>query len=113
MRYAAIYVLAVSGGNYAVRWALSRVPDAARVNVGMAQAGRWIGYLERLMILTMILGGSYSAVGFVFAGKAIARFREQKQTEVLPAGHLRQLCLGGSAGLPGQRQDLDFSCLSS
>ena len=81
MRYAAIYVLAVSGGNYAVRWALSRVPDAARVNVGMAQAGRWIGYLERLMILTMILGGSYSAVGFVFAGKAIARFREQKQTE--------------------------------
>lgn len=36
MRYAAIYVLAVSGGNYAVRWALSRVPDAARVNGGLA-----------------------------------------------------------------------------
>ncbi len=80
-KYALLYLLAVAGGNYAVRWVLGRVPEVAGVNEGLARAGRWIGYLERLMILTMILGGSYSAVGFVFAGKAIARFREQKQTE--------------------------------
>lgn len=35
-----------------------------------------IGYLERLLILTFTLVGSYSAVGFVLAAKSIFRFGE-------------------------------------
>jgi len=79
--YAILYVLAVWGGNYAVRWVLRQVPEVAEPAGGLAQAGRWIGYLERLMILTMILAGAYNGVGFVFAGKAIARFQNREQTE--------------------------------
>ena len=64
-----------------MRWVLAKVPGVYEGDSGLAQAGRWIGYLERLMILTMILAGAYNGVGFVFAGKAIARFQNREQTE--------------------------------
>jgi len=35
-----------------------------------------IGYLERVLILTFTLVGSYAAVGFVLAAKSIFRFGE-------------------------------------
>ncbi len=39
-------------------------------------AGALIGYLERILILTFTLLGSYTAVGFVLAAKSIFRFGE-------------------------------------
>ena len=81
LKYAILYTVTVWGGNYAVRWVLSQVPGVSQIEPGLEQAGRWIGYLERLMILTMILAGAYTGVGFVFTGKAIARFQSREQTE--------------------------------
>ncbi len=81
LEYALLYLLVIEGGNHAVRFVLDRVPGVQDVEPGLSQAGRWIGYLERLMILTMILAGAYNGVGFVFAGKAIARFQSREQTE--------------------------------
>jgi hypothetical protein len=80
VKYALLYLLAVWAGNYAVRWVLAQVPGVEEKG-GLDEAGRWIGYLERLMIITMILANAYSGVGFVFAGKAIARFQSREQTE--------------------------------
>lgn len=42
----------------------------------IAQAGVYIGLLERFLTLVFLLGGQYSAVGFIFAAKSIARYRE-------------------------------------
>lgn len=42
---------------------------------GLKNAGTWIGYLERLLILTFILLQQYSAIGFLIAAKSIFRFR--------------------------------------
>ncbi len=81
IKYIMLYLLVVEGGNYAVRFVLDQVPGVQDHVNGLFQAGRWIGYLERLMILTMILAGAYNGVGFVFAGKAIARFQSHEQTE--------------------------------
>ena len=81
LAYALLYLLVVEGGNHVVRFVLDQVPGVQDVEPGLSQAGRWIGYLERLMILTMILAGAYNGVGFVFAGKAIARFQSREQTE--------------------------------
>ncbi len=81
VEYALLYLLVIEGGNHAVRFVLDQVPGVQDVEPGLSQAGRWIGYLERLMILTMILAGAYNGVGFVFAGKAIARFQSREQTE--------------------------------
>lgn len=38
------------------------------------QAGRLIGTLERLIMLTLISIGEYSAIGFVLTAKSIARY---------------------------------------
>jgi len=78
--YLLLFLLVVPGGSFFVRWVLARVP-AVRPRPGLLDAGRWIGYLERALILALILAGEPSGVGFVFAGKAIARFSERAQVE--------------------------------
>jgi hypothetical protein len=47
---------------------------------GLVAGGELIGYLERLLILTFMLVGSYAAVGFVLAAKSIFRFGELNQS---------------------------------
>lgn len=41
---------------------------------GLKDAGRYIGMLERVMILTFIFMGQFSAIGFLVAAKSILRF---------------------------------------
>jgi hypothetical protein len=38
--------------------------------------GKWIGILERILLLTLVLHGAWSAIGFVLAAKSVARFKE-------------------------------------
>ena len=50
---------------------------AARVDQGDIQGmGRIIGYLERLIAYLLIITGNISAIAFVLAAKALARFKE-------------------------------------
>lgn len=53
-------------------------------------AGRLIGVVERLLVLTLILVGQFSAVGFIFAAKSILRFKdaEGKRAEYVLVGSL-------------------------
>jgi hypothetical protein len=57
------------------------------------QAGHWIGVLERILVLTFILMGHFSAMGFLIATKAILRFKdtEIKQMEYVLIGTLMSL----------------------
>lgn len=49
----------------------------------LPNAGKWIGYLERILILTFILTGSIEGVGFLMAAKSIFRFGElSKASEI-------------------------------
>jgi hypothetical protein len=48
---------------------------------GIVAGGELIGYLERLLILTFTLVGSYEAVGFVLAAKSIFRFGELNKSK--------------------------------
>lgn len=48
---------------------------------GLVAGGELIGYLERLLILTFTLMGSYTAVGFVLAAKSIFRFGELNKSD--------------------------------
>lgn len=45
----------------------------------LTKAGAMIGYLERVLILTFMLLGEYTAIGFVMAFKAAFRFKEAEQ----------------------------------
>jgi hypothetical protein len=57
------------------------------------QAGHWIGVLERILVLTFVLMGQFSAMGFLIATKAILRFKdtEIKQMEYVLIGTLMSL----------------------
>lgn len=43
---------------------------------GLPNAGKWIGYLERILILTFIFTGNIEGVGFLLAAKSVFRFGE-------------------------------------
>lgn len=76
----AAYVAVVFGGAVLVREVLEAVrvapagsePDRA----ARGRASRYIGLLERGLILTLILADAASAVGLVMAAKSVARFKE-------------------------------------
>lgn len=52
------------------------------------KAGRWIGYVERLLIVTFILAGNYTAVGFLVTAKGLFRFNDPKKAEYVIIGTL-------------------------
>lgn len=43
----------------------------------LQRAGRWIGILERIIIVTFVLLEQYEAIGLLIAGKSIIRFKEE------------------------------------
>ena|SRR5205809_5962031 len=70
---------------------------------GLANAGKWIGILERIMILTLALFQQYESVGLLIAAKGIIRFNEndrtEQKTEYLVIGTLISITVAIVAGL--------------
>lgn len=60
-------------GLFFKRWAVT--------TAGLEDAGCWIGYIERLLILTFVLTNHFEAVGFLLAAKSVFRFGELKQAK--------------------------------
>ncbi len=65
---------------------------------GFARAGRYIGYLERLLLFIFVMADQLPAVGFLIAAKSIFRFQkaqeERKQTEYVLLGTLLSFTAG-------------------
>lgn len=53
--------------------------NLATDDMSLPMAGRWIGYFERILVVTFMLLGSYEAIGFLMAAKSIFRFGELKE----------------------------------
>jgi len=49
---------------------------------GVKNAGRTIGYLERMIILFFLLFQQYSAIAFVLTAKSVARFKEIESNQI-------------------------------
>ncbi|MFI3314666.1 MAG: DUF3307 domain-containing protein [Rikenellaceae bacterium] len=47
---------------------------------GLQDAGCWIGYIERILILTFVITNHIEAVGFLLAAKSVFRFGDLKQS---------------------------------
>ncbi|MGY5849471.1 DUF3307 domain-containing protein [Salegentibacter sp. F14] len=68
-------------------------------------AGRYIGVFERILVLTFILTGNFSAIGFLIAAKSILRFSDKsesgarKQTEYVLIGTLMSFAITILIGL--------------
>ncbi len=62
--------------------------DILKEETGLKSAGKWIGRLERILILTFMLIDQFSAIGFLLGAKSVLRLSGQKQTEYIVIGTL-------------------------
>jgi len=71
----------------------------------LQDAGKWIGYLERFLILTFILMGVMQGIGFLLAAKSVFRFgslndgKELRNTEYILIGTLASFVIAILIGL--------------
>ncbi|WP_250987511.1 hypothetical protein [Methanoculleus oceani] len=59
---------------------------AASEEDGLDHAGRLIGYVERVLIVTFILVNEYTAIGFLIAAKGLFRINDAKRSEYIIVG---------------------------
>ena len=68
--------------------------DLESSSESLKDAGKWIGIIERILILTFIILNQFEAIGFLIAAKSVFRFSElkdgkdQKKTEYILIGTL-------------------------
>ena len=80
---AVLYVAVIFGGGYLVRY-LTRsltlqLPHSEEESAAdIRNAGLYIGWLERFLVLTAVLVQSPAMIGLILTGKSIARFPELK-----------------------------------
>ena len=48
----------------------------------LGNAGKWIGILERIIILALVLHNQYGAIGLLIAAKGLLRFSEPNRAEI-------------------------------
>ena len=104
---AAIYAIVIFAGGYLIR-ALTRPMvngdsrPAEETTRQLRNAGMYIGWLERFIILTALLLRSPATAGLVLTAKAIARYPEFKHVrfaEYFLIGTLLSLCVAMIGGL--------------
>lgn len=96
-----VFVTAPAGiliGQFTKQWR-DKLPEAEN----LANAGKWIGIVERIIILIFVLYSQYSAIGLLIAAKGIIRFnekdRQEIKTEYLVIGTLMSIGLAIVTGL--------------
>ena len=74
-------------GQMTRKWS-DQLPNGA----GLANAGKWIGILERTLILIFLLQQQYAAIGLLITAKGLLRFsekdRQEEKTEYVLIGSL-------------------------
>ncbi len=77
----------------------NKLPEAEN----LSNAGKWIGIIERIIILIFVFQNQYAAIGLLVAAKGIIRFNEKDRpeikTEYLVIGTLMSICLAIITGL--------------
>ncbi len=77
------YLLVLKPSAIAIGMFIKKWTPSDSVRKSLPNAGKWIGYLERILILTFIFAGNPEAIGFLLAAKSIFRFGElSKATEI-------------------------------
>jgi hypothetical protein len=61
------------------------LPDA---NDNLANAGRWIGISERLLIFIFVIVGQFSAIGFLIAAKSLLRYNDKNASGDVPPAYI-------------------------
>ena len=85
-------------GEMTRRWS-DQIPGGA----GLANAGKWIGALERMLILIFLLQNQYGAIGLLITAKGLLRFsekdRQEEKTEYVLIGSLISVSVAVITGI--------------
>lgn len=95
------YAFNVHGGSAIVSGVLERF-RTANAGAGSPGVGQTIGVLERMVMLTLVVLGEWSALGFVLTAKSVARFKELENKEFAETylvGTLTSFLVAGGSGL--------------
>lgn len=84
--------------------AVEVIENGEEQELSLASAGKWIGICERILILTFVLMGQYTAIGFLMTAKSILRFSEkeantQLKTEYVLVGTLLSFVTSAMIGI--------------
>lgn len=98
---AVVFLTAPSGiliGQFTSQWR-DRIENAE----SLANAGKWIGIVERIIVFIFVMNAQFSAIGLLVAAKGIIRFNEKERpeikTEYLVIGTLMSIAFAVLAGL--------------
>ena len=97
----AFYAFNVHGGSAIVSGVLQRLRPSSQPGDAPG-AGQIIGVLERMVMLTLVMLGQWSALGFVLTAKSVARFKELEDkafAETYLVGTLTSFLVAGASGL--------------
>lgn len=97
-----IYPVGFIIGKFTERWQKEIATEEGEQQ-SLKKAGRYIGIFERILVLTFVLSGNFSAIGFLIAAKSILRFSDskgaRKQTEYVLIGTLMSFAICIVVGL--------------
>jgi hypothetical protein len=86
------YILCLKPANIIIRnFASIWLNEISKSDSKLLDAGKLIGNLERILILSLILANKFEAIGFLLAAKSILRFKEaeaDKRSEYVLVGTL-------------------------
>jgi len=93
-----VYIAVVFGGGYFVQkitsYFMQKIDDAVvESKPGLPAAGKYIGWLERSLIVTFLITGNPQGIGLLIAAKALARYPEIKEDK---RGHFAEYFLIGT-----------------
>lgn len=97
MLYLIVILLAVFVGDVFIKLVLQKINGQADTAV----TSRYIGIVERLLVMLMVVIGEVGAIGFIFAAKSVARFQklDEKFASYYLLGTLLSLLWAILAGL--------------
>ena len=92
------YISVVFGGGYFVQkitgYFMRQIdPKLIPSKPGLPSAGKYIGWLERSLVITFIVTAYYEGIGLLLAAKALVRYPEMKSDE---KGHFAEYFLIGT-----------------
>lgn len=110
------YIVVASPAGFIIQFLTRRWINDLANNESLQNAGKWIGILERLLILTMVFIHQFGAIGFLLAAKSILRvydkpdkpggeptmgkpFSSRKHTEYVLIGTLLSVGIAMAVGL--------------
>jgi hypothetical protein len=98
----AAYLVCTGPASYIVKLATQNlIQEKTGEEQKIRNGGKWIGQLERVIILTFVLLSEYQAIGLLIAGKSIIRFadKEHLRTEYVLVGTLLSFAIAIGTGV--------------